>query len=162
MAIRSFIGKVNPDNTITAIYCHYDGYPEGVGAMLHYYYYDSDIVNALLAGGDISQLEPCIERPDGHSFKTPVPGHTVFYMRDRGDDSPASTYSSIEAFKDAAHQVSAEYAYLMMGETWMVLSRFSNEWEPLENVLRVCASRIGNLKVPGLAEAAKLLDSIGA
>ena len=36
MATRSYIGIENSDNSITFAYCHYDGYPDGVG---------NDIVN---------------------------------------------------------------------------------------------------------------------
>ena len=34
MSTRSYIGKKHNDDTFTAIYCHFDGYPEGVGQTL--------------------------------------------------------------------------------------------------------------------------------
>jgi hypothetical protein len=34
MATRSMIGCLNVDGTVTATYCHYDGYPMGVGKTL--------------------------------------------------------------------------------------------------------------------------------
>ena len=34
MATRSFIGKLNKDDSITGIYCHFDGYPEHAGRIL--------------------------------------------------------------------------------------------------------------------------------
>ena len=38
MATRSFIGKLNHDGSITVVYCHWDGYPEGVGETLVKHY----------------------------------------------------------------------------------------------------------------------------
>ena len=34
MGTRSFIGIANPKGDYSAIYCHYDGYPDYMGAML--------------------------------------------------------------------------------------------------------------------------------
>ena len=39
MATRSFIGIVEEDK-IKGIYCHWDGYPENVGAILNGHYKD--------------------------------------------------------------------------------------------------------------------------
>ena len=38
MATRSNIGIVNEDDSITAIYCHWDGYPEHNGKILLNHY----------------------------------------------------------------------------------------------------------------------------
>ena len=71
MATRSFIGKVQQDGSIHGIYCHYDGYPEGVGATLKEHYTTLGEVESLLALGDLSELHPTLEK-------------TVAYHRDRG------------------------------------------------------------------------------
>ena len=85
MSTRSSIAIKNPDGTITGIYCHFDGYPEGVGNKLVKFYDTKAKVNAMLALGDISVLGDTIECPDGHSFQSPAKGHTIFYGRDRKD-----------------------------------------------------------------------------
>lgn len=56
MGTRSLIGLDNGDGTITSVYCHWDGYPEGVGATLLRAYDDEVKVRALLAAGDHSSL----------------------------------------------------------------------------------------------------------
>ena len=38
MSTRSNIGILNKDGTIESIYCHLDGYPEGVGLELYNQY----------------------------------------------------------------------------------------------------------------------------
>lgn len=35
MSTRSRIGMINPYGSVSSIYCHFDGYPEGVGKTLH-------------------------------------------------------------------------------------------------------------------------------
>ena len=45
-------------------YCHYDGYPEGVGKILIDHYNNPDKIEALLNRGDMSSLEPTIENTE--------------------------------------------------------------------------------------------------
>lgn len=52
MSTRCMIGLEMPDKTIKAIYCHYDGYPEGVGKTLQEHYADPDKVAKLMEMGD--------------------------------------------------------------------------------------------------------------
>jgi hypothetical protein len=56
MGTRSNIGATQEDGTIKVIYCHWDGYPEGVGAVLTEHYTEPAKVQALLNLGDISSL----------------------------------------------------------------------------------------------------------
>ena len=70
MATRSLIG-VNLNSEITKIiYCHWDGYPSGVGKTLMENYTSPTEVDALLGLGDLSAL----------SF---TPEQSVAYHRDR-------------------------------------------------------------------------------
>lgn len=86
MATHAKIMLVDSDNIVTGIYCHFDGYLDGVGATLLEHYSDLDKVKDLIALGSISYLEKSIECPLGHSFNTPIKGYTVAYHRDRGED----------------------------------------------------------------------------
>lgn len=54
MSTRSRIAVRNGDGTFTSSYCHYDGYPEGVGSVLAGHYTDPAKVAAVLALGDLS------------------------------------------------------------------------------------------------------------
>ena len=101
MATRSFICRLLPDNSVTGIYCHFDGYPDWVGKILEEHYTDPEVVDGLLALGDLSEL--------GNNLT-----ETVAYHRDRGDDlEPNRVYSSIiDAVSDAHHDMGAEYVYV--------------------------------------------------
>ena len=95
MATRSTIAFENADGTILQIYCHFDGYLDGVGATLKNHYTDPDKIKALMALGSVSILAPSIECPEGHSYDNSVNGHTVFYGRDRGEEgNDAELHSS--------------------------------------------------------------------
>lgn len=59
MGTRSYIGKVI-NGRVHSIYCHWDGYPEGVGSVL-LQHYDSEKVDGLLELGGISALQETVE-----------------------------------------------------------------------------------------------------
>jgi hypothetical protein len=70
MATRSLIG-VNLNNGITKIvYCHWDGYPSGVGQTLMENYTSPAAINGLMELGDLSALASS-------------PEQSVAYHRDR-------------------------------------------------------------------------------
>ncbi len=56
MSTRSAIGMRRADGKIEAIYCHFDGYPDGVGRILARSYRDPQCVKALLALRELSSL----------------------------------------------------------------------------------------------------------
>lgn len=72
MSTRCYIGIEMPSGSILTIYCHHDGYPEGVGDTLLWNYKDRDKVEELLKLGDISSLRSTLES-------------TEAYHRDRGE-----------------------------------------------------------------------------
>ena len=59
MGTRSYIGKAI-NGRVHSIYCHWDGYPEGVGSVL-LQHYDSEKVDGLLELGGISSLQETVE-----------------------------------------------------------------------------------------------------
>lgn len=64
MSTRCMIGRLNKDSSVEAVYCHYDGYPKGVGdCLLHHYRLQE--LNELLQRGDMSDLG---STPDECSF----------------------------------------------------------------------------------------------
>lgn len=46
MSTRSIIASITEDGKYKAIYCQYDGYPEGVGQTLLDHYNDQDKIDA--------------------------------------------------------------------------------------------------------------------
>lgn len=118
MATRSFIGKRLLDGSVQGAYCHWDGYPEGVGATLKEHYTDPAKVDALLALGDISALgEEIGERQD---FDHPNPLWTVAYHRDRGEElEPNTVYATVrDMLRDASDDFGAEHAYVFESGAW--------------------------------------------
>lgn len=99
MATRSLIGKLNPDNTVDFIYCHWDGYPEGVGETLKHFYTDPLKVDELLALGDLSVLGEVIgEQHDGSKFNNDSNWCTA-HGRDMGkENSQAERNIPLEVF----------------------------------------------------------------
>lgn len=74
MSTRSFICKYDTDKkAYRAIYCHFDGYVKGVGAMLDANYDTESKVDALLDLGDISSLEPTVEETRKNAYKNSKP-----------------------------------------------------------------------------------------
>jgi hypothetical protein len=108
MSTRSFISKFNDDGSISGIYCHHDGYPEGVGKMLKENYSNPDKVSALLGLGDISCLGPGIHE------------ETIAYARDMNQDfEPNATYASLnDMLQNVWDDFGAEYAYVFNGTGW--------------------------------------------
>jgi hypothetical protein len=62
MATRSLIG-INLDNEITKIiYCHWDGYPSGVGQVLVENYNTPSSITDLMGLGDLSSLGETLDQ----------------------------------------------------------------------------------------------------
>ena len=113
MATRSRIGMEQPNGEVRSIYCHWDGYPEGVGATLQEHYTNPEKVAALIALGDISSLGRFVDvNIPGvvHTFDNPDEGVTVAYHRDRGESFfPPRVDESVEAFSRSDIE---EYGYV--------------------------------------------------
>jgi len=124
MSTNSSIAIKNLDGTITGIYCHWDGYLEGVGNKLVKHYDTKEKVNALIALGDISVLGETSECPDGHSFQNPVKGCTIAYGRDRNESGvEAKTFDNYEDFLGWYEQ---GFDYLFEGSSWIVDGKMFN------------------------------------
>lgn len=118
MATRSIIGKLNPDNTVTFIYCHYDGYPNGVGKTLKEHYLTEGKVNQLLELGDLSKLgEEIGYQQKFDDRKTHVKEFCLAYGRDRGEpDIDAQSISLDEYLKEDVR--GEDYKYLYRDGKW--------------------------------------------
>lgn len=114
MATRSLIARQNDDGTVTAIYCHYDGYPEGVGRTLYTYWTDPAKVDALMDLGNLSVLGAEIgERHDFHEHHDEHREWCLAYGRDRGETGQESVnYSDRFHLMSSAHGAWAEFVYV--------------------------------------------------
>lgn len=130
MSTRSSITVKTTDGKFRTIYCHFDGYPSGVGKTLAQHYDTQEKAETLLAGGDISFLEASCDKPEGHSFENPVEGYTVYYGRDRGETGtePRTYYSFYEVIK----KESQDFNYFLDGRQWVYFTRNNSHFHPVE------------------------------
>lgn len=116
MATRSYIGKLESNgNTVSYIYCHWDGYLSHNGEILQEHYNDVDEVDQLLKLGDISALEPALEG-----------------CKPYNDPDMNVSYKSLEKYNSSP---TIEYFYLFTNEGWKVSVR-GGEWMMLEDALQ--------------------------
>ena len=142
MATRSFICKSLPklyqNRTVVGIYCHFDGYPSGVGATLSTHYTTEARVDALLSLGSIFRLHPRLvpDLGETHTFDNPAVGVTVDYHRDRGEAMSSTTFPSLDVMvADVADQIGVEFVYIWDGHAWVTLDLTLNADFSFETVL---------------------------
>lgn len=129
MSTRSEIGILNKDNTVTSIYCHWDGYPEYNGTILFKYYTNEKIVMELIKNGDLSSLHENIQPDENlqHSFEKPQENVCVYYHRDRGENwehVKPRTYENIKEWKKVVKKGWQEYLYLFIKGKWYFSSTY--------------------------------------
>ena len=133
MSTRSIIAATT-DGVTRSIYCHSDGYLEGVGATLLRSYTDGAKIDALLALGDISVLGDRVVPNDDeadHCFERRAKGVTVAYGRDRGEEgTEAETHDPGMFMRNPRTE---QYTYLHDGEKWLVRCRTG--WRPVSEAL---------------------------
>ena len=121
MSTRSLIGVQSPTGAIQAIYCHFDGYPAGVGLTLQTHHNSAAAAEAIIALGDLSYLAEKLAPEAGqiHSFVFPATGVTMAYNRDRGETGiKPRNYNSAEQFLQEAPDDWADYIYLFREGAW--------------------------------------------
>ena len=110
MATSAEICILTKDGKLKGVRCNYDGYLYHTGKILLENYNTKTLVTKLLSLGDMSALQPKMNKPVGHSFSKPVDGYTIFYGRDRGEDNvSAKKYDSVE---DVFSNCNVDYVYV--------------------------------------------------
>lgn len=127
MSTRSRIGMLLDDGTVKHCYCHFDGYPEGVGKTLEIHYNDIEKVKELLIHGDISYLESKINPEGEHTFDNPEKGVTVYYGRDRNSSDIDSVVTTMDEFLSIKYTTCIAYLYLFSDGQWMVKDMYDNQ-----------------------------------
>lgn len=100
MSTRSSINLKLKNGNFRCVYCHWDGYLEGVGLTLLENYNTTDKINKLMDYGDIRSLNKTIETSD-------------FFKDGNGDD--INFDSEILEFDDIKQE---EYNYLFVDNYW--------------------------------------------
>lgn len=119
MATRSAIIMKDGD-TYKGIYCHWDGYPSGVGEILKHHYIDTGKVRELISLGDVSSLRENVHPSSGsnHSFNDPEDNVTVAYKRDRGEENTEAI--SGPTWRAVANQIDHTYIYVFENGRWII------------------------------------------
>lgn len=112
MATISNIGIEKKDGTIDFIYCHWDGYFNGVGSTLLKDYTTKEEVEKLILRGDCASLdEP---------------------YTDLGEDYEDLKPRTVRTKKEAFQQ---EYCYIFTLEEKWIASNYEHTWVNLEEVV---------------------------
>ena len=113
MSTRSRIAIENQDGTVQSIYCHFDGYIDGVGKTL-FNHYDREKLEKLIELGDISSLgESTID--------------TIAYCRDRDEDFHSTGYLNVEDLFELGFGSSVEFVYCLNRDNiWLVCEDISS------------------------------------
>jgi hypothetical protein len=104
------ISVPRPDGRVDSVYVNFDGDPARTGKLLKERYNSLERAREIIALGNLSFLAESLETCDGHSFDTPVKGHTVAYGRDRGEeDEEASVRDTWGEVRARSH---TDYNYI--------------------------------------------------
>ena len=125
MATRSAIGVLNSNGSVTAIYCHWDGYPDGVGRTLTQHWCDDLKISSLMALGSISVLGWEIGKKQDFDARwdsnDPQSNWCVAYGRDRGEEeTDARVHSNEHVFRTSMAVSGCQYFYLWQDGKWLV------------------------------------------
>ena len=141
MSTRCLIAIDQPES-VRAIYCHHDGYPDGVGNILFKHYRDRNKVQSLINLGGLSSLGAKIgpEKPMFDDRGMQVESVTVAYYRDMGHDGIVShILPSREELADFFRQANVagksmiRYIYLFQDGQWHCSDLWQTErWNLLE------------------------------
>lgn len=130
MSTRSRIAIKTSDNEFKSIYCHWDGYPSNNGALLLKHYNSKELTLNLIDLGDLSRLSESIEKPENHTFDSPIEGYSVAYGRDRGDTGVnAVKHHSLTNLVNTSNRTDAEWIYLFDVEQnkWLFMDNKKSE-----------------------------------
>ena len=130
MATRSTIW-IKEGNKRIGVYCHFDGYLQGVGQTLLDYYSKIDKVKQLISHGAISALRENICSIHPHNYQSPQKDTCIFYHRDRGEGLIIYEAAKIGDMNDY-HE---EYMYMFENDQWQV-KQYDGEFVSLKEAIK--------------------------
>lgn len=134
MSTHAFISRVIDSSSVEGIYCHFDGYPKGVGQIL-LQHYDIEKTKELLKLGNISSLEKELyPKTNSHSFQHPEEGVTVAYGRDRKEKGQESKFFLDSKIMFMQRDIDWFHLLKEDGE-WMVRYYNWDTWFPLKTLI---------------------------
>ena len=139
MSTRCLICRTIGKGSVRGIYCHFDGYPAGVGEMLFNCYQSARRLDQLFRRGDISSLGPTPNRAT-HPFGWD-PKHGA-------DEEYAAFVCTENDIVKGSRHIDVEYVYLWRkGAWWVAENEFGKSLQPfvrLETKLsgRGCVERL--------------------
>jgi hypothetical protein len=126
MSTRSYIGLLQKNGKVKAIYCHFDGYLDGVGKTLLNHYTAIDKIKKLLSLGSISCLRSEVGEKhdfDIHTDNKLSKNWTLAYHRDRGESKKDTKPLIFDNVNDFLKDQCEDYTYLFQNNKW-----FYREW----------------------------------
>lgn len=119
MSTRCLIGRKIKDNKVEYIYCHHDGYLDGVGETLKTYYTNDGIIDKLMALGDLSALGKIAEsNPNQFNFGK-IDYNLCAAYKDNGEEDVDSKIITEKEYVDKLNtNIWMAYLYLWDGEKW--------------------------------------------
>lgn len=127
MSTRCLIG-ISYDDHFETIYCHWDGYPEGVGRKLLLHYNSPELIEELLGLGSISSLGTSAD-------------NSIAYVRDRGEDWKYNLPQTFDTYDEVA-----EYFYNSDCEYLYLFDTVKGEWVFSEQYEDACRGCIGEMQ----------------
>lgn len=112
MATRCLICRQDTKGVVRGVYCHHDGYPSGVGALLYRCYSSAKAIDKLMRLGDLSSLGPRPTRGTkafGYDVKSGPGGEDAPFVCERCDD----------IVEESGH-CDVEWVYLWRDSAWYV------------------------------------------
>ncbi len=114
MGTRSRVGVMH-GTVCKSVYCHYDGYLDYTGQILHKYY-DSTLANMLVARGDNSGVQETIDEMNFYEDRE-TQGEDV---QEFVNSTPWQVAHTFEEFLEQVEGCCAEYYYVMRDGVWYV------------------------------------------
>lgn len=112
MSTRSYISYLYADGSVASIYCHFDGYVDGVGKNLLAHFQGAGKVKELIKGGDISSIGD-----DGSVDSYLNRGENYYSVR------PNVSENLQEAHAKAMDVASYHYVFDEVENVWFLLER---------------------------------------
>lgn len=132
MGTRSRIGNENSDGSVTAIYCHWDGYVEYNGKVLSEHYRTPAKIASLLDLGSLSSLKPRVSK--NNDWQNPKDDCCLAHIH-RGEEKSVQEYDSRDEYAKQAFEWGEEYAYLFDGREWLYITYSDKVWRPVNDAL---------------------------
>ena len=124
MSTRSRIGIQHEGNSITSVYCHWDGYPEFNGRILRDHYDTVEKVRELIDGGNISALHT---NAGWNNETLPEVGPLYYTSRGESIEDNAPRFDD-DIFDFLKKENNEEYAYIFsVNHEWVCMKM--NQWE---------------------------------